>query len=68
MLAVFEGGDNEVLICQVDSAGTPITGDYFTGKNGDERDQEDYDLNLVEAPVLITNRELRVEPERTLTR
>ncbi len=49
MLAVFEG-NGEVLICEVDSAGEPKTGDYFTDDN-DSRDPNDYDLKLVEAPA-----------------
>lgn len=67
MLAVFDSGA-EILICQVNSAGEPVTGDYFTGKNGDQRDEDDYDLSLVEAPIMITPGCLRVEWERDLAK
>lgn len=64
MLAVFEG-EGEVLICKVDSDGNPITGDYFL-EDTDSRDRCDYDLSLVETPILITHGSMRVEPEREI--
>lgn len=64
MLAIYEG-DGEVLVCAVDSVGTPDVGDYF--KEGEGRVKEDYDLRLVEPPILITS-ELKADPERDLTR
>lgn len=65
MLAIFEDGD-EVLICEVDSEGQPMTDDYFEEGNG--RIREEMDLTLVEAPIMITRGSLRVEPNRNLSR
>ncbi len=65
MLAVFQDGD-EVLICEVDSDGTPKVGDYF--KKGNGRVKDEMDLTLVEAPIMVTRGSMQVEPKRTLTR
>lgn len=65
MLAIFEDGD-EVLICEVDSEGAPITDDYF--KKGNGRIRDEMDLTMVEAPIMITRGSLRAEPNRELSR
>lgn len=65
MLAVFESGD-EVLVCEVDAKGEPITADYF-GTTDADRKAEDYDCQLVEAPVAITSGSLVVTVKRRLT-
>lgn len=36
MLAILRSS-SEIIICEVDSAGQPMTGDYFTGSDGDQR-------------------------------
>ncbi len=64
MLAIFEDGCGEVLICEVDTEGTPITEGYF---KGDSREKNNYDLKLVEGPIMVTPGSLKTEPERILT-
>lgn len=65
MLAIFEDGE-EVLICEVDSEGKPKTDDYFRKETG--RIQNDMDLTLVEAPIMITRGSMQAEPRRNLSR
>ena len=64
-MAVFQGRD-EVIVCAVDDEGKPINVDQYF-EEGTGRDREDYDLTLVEPPILIGNGDLRVEPERRIT-
>lgn len=73
MLGVFSDG-TETIVCELDGDGQPITNGYFTrdnedgdGNKGDQRDREDYDFALVEAPVRIERGSLKVEPERIMS-
>jgi len=43
-----------------------ITGDYFL-EDTDSRDRCDFDLTLVEAPIMISHGNMRVEPEKELS-
>lgn len=56
MLAIFENG-TEVLICEVDAEGKPMVADYFDEGNG--RIQEEMDLTMVNAPIMVTRGSLR---------
>lgn len=64
MLAVFEDG-GEVLICEVDSEGKPITNGYFKKETGRKKDE--MDLTLVEAPIMITRGPMGIAAARELT-
>lgn len=64
MLAIFER-NGEVLICEAPVVGgteTPITGGYFSGYEGDGRSKEDYNLTIVEAPIIISPETLPGQP------
>jgi hypothetical protein len=64
MLAVFKG-TSAVIICQVNEHGKPIGADeYFDGDTGYEL--EDFDMDLVEAPVCVRRGGLTVEEERII--
>ena len=59
LVAMFEGA-GEILLFQT-SGGEPIGTEEYFEEGG--RDKEDYDLNLVEFPIMITAA-LKAEPDR----
>ncbi len=64
MLAVFKD-DEIVIVCEVDSEGQPKNCEQYFEPGAYVR--EDFDLQLVEAPVSIQRGGLKVEEERRLT-
>lgn len=49
-MGVFSDGE-EVIVCNLDDDGQPVTGDYFTEGNG--RDREEYNYGIVNGPIKI---------------
>ncbi len=66
MLHISESAD-EVIVCEVNREGQPIGREEFF-KEGTGRDEEEYNVKLVEGPLHITfDTRVRVDAERDLT-
>lgn len=67
MLFKVYTGNNEVLIFRTDDGGEGIKEEEYFGKDEKLRDYDEYDVVLVELPIIVRSKGLETEADRELT-